>query len=231
MEVVATKRPQVAASQALSSLLAAAGDTPTLLMLSGGSAFSLLDLIPPEVLGGQLTITVLDERYSTDPTVNNFAQLTQTAFYQAALAQGARIISTTVLPGESMEALRDRFDAALHAWKERHPKGVTIATMGIGPDGHTAGILPGDYDVEWNGEAWVVDYEVPKEVNQYPKRVTVTKTFLKNQVDEAIVYAVGPTKHSFIRQLAEPNPTPQAFPAQVLKEMPAVTLFTDENIR
>lgn len=68
--------------------------------------------------------------------------------------------------------------------------------MGIGQDGHTAGIFPGDHGFDFDGDVWVVGYFVPKEVNQYQERVTVTNTYLQTEIAQAIVYAVGEEKYN-----------------------------------
>ena len=196
-------------------------------MLSGGSAFTILDFVPATVLGPHVTVTALDERYSTDPQVNNFAQLEQTNFYKTCIEQGVNFISTKVLAGESLEALCDRFDCALLTWKQQNRGGVVIATMGIGADGHTAGIFPGEYEVDFNGDAWAVGYSVPKEVNKYTDRVTVTNTFLREQVDVVVVYAVGNDKYRLVQEIKSDSFLIHEIPAIIIKDMPASTVFTD----
>lgn len=227
MEVIETISPKEDAGKALGALLEENKDKPILLMLSGGSAFTILDFIPSAVLGPHITVTVLDERYSTDPQVNNFAQLEQTNFYKVCLEQGASYISTKVLDGESMEALRDRFDLALHTWKEQNKDGVVIATMGIGSDGHTAGIFPGQNGVDFNGDAWVVGYSVPKEVNEYTDRVTVTNTFLRKEVFATVAFVVGTEKKQYVHKLLYESCEVASLPSCILHEMASVSLITD----
>jgi 6-phosphogluconolactonase/glucosamine-6-phosphate isomerase/deaminase len=194
-------------------------------MLSGGSALTLLDFIPTEVLGANLTITTLDERYSIDPLINNFAQLEATDFYQRAQATGASFISTRIVDGETRDTLRHRFEYALREWRGKHSDGVIIATMGVGPDGHTAGIFAGDYGVDMNGESWVVAYEVPSAVNPYSQRITITNTFLRQQVDSAIVYAVGREKYAHLKCVQAGEVTVKEVPAAILGEMKSVKVF------
>ncbi len=228
MEIIETISAKDVAGKALGVLLETHKNKPILLMLSGGSAFTILDFVPSAVLGPNITVTVLDERYSTDPQVNNFAQLEQTNFYKSCIGYGVNFISTKVSPNESIEDLRNRFDLALHTWKEQNRDGVVVATMGIGADGHTAGIFPGDYRVNFNGEDWVVEYSVPKTVNQYTDRVTVTNTFLRNQVNEAIVYAVGHDKRAVIQKIQTNNFSSQEIPAGIFTKMNNVKIFTQD---
>ncbi|PIW97261.1 hypothetical protein COZ82_00525 [Candidatus Kaiserbacteria bacterium CG_4_8_14_3_um_filter_38_9] len=226
MKIIETEQPKEDAGQSLTDALREHSKKPILLMVSGGSAFSLLDFVEPSVLGPHITLTVLDERFSSDPAINNFTQLEQTKFFASCINKRVQTISTKVLEYESLHGLHNRFDTALHTWKEQNEDGVIIATMGIGPDGHTAGIFPGEHGVDFNDNTWVVGYTVPKEVNQYPERVTVTNTFLRNKVDQAIVYAVGSDKYRLIQKLQATETSIQEIPATIFKEMPFLIIFT-----
>lgn len=227
MEVIVTERPEETAGKILTDALRTNAEKPILLLVSGGSSLALLDFVEVTVLGPHITLTVLDERFSTDPKVNNFTQLEQTTFYQSCVRKGVQFVSTKVLAGESMEEVRDRFDTALHVWKEQNSEGVVMATMGIGSDGHMAGIFPGDHGVNFSEDSWVAGYTVPSEVNQYADRITVTYTFLRQMVDFAIVFAVGEEKKVIIKQLQNSNCPLGKIPACILREIRSVTVVTD----
>lgn len=197
-----------------------------LLLVSGGSAFSILEHVEQHVLGLNVTMCVLDERFSDAPDVNNFLQLQQTDFYKRCVGAGVHVIATDCAAGASMEGVVTHMDTALHEWKRTNPEGVIIATMGIGPDGHTAGIFPGEYGVDFEGDAWIAGYEVPKEVNQHTKRITVTHAFLRDVVDEAIVYAVGEEKKKYIKLIEQGEHDIKQFPASVVTQMKSVRLYT-----
>ncbi|HYV33561.1 MAG TPA: hypothetical protein VE973_01820, partial [Candidatus Limnocylindria bacterium] len=87
--------------------------TPVLLLLSGGSAFEILNYIGPSALGPNLTVSVLDERFSLDEKVNNFAQLQKTDFYKDALDAEASFFGTFPRPNETIEQLAQRWEANL----------------------------------------------------------------------------------------------------------------------
>lgn len=203
-----------------------------LLLVSGGSAFDLFASIAVSLIDQNVTIGVLDERYSTDPKENNFAQFQQTDFYQAVKDQGAKFIDTTVQDGESHEAHAMRFQKALFDWKASHPDGVIIATVGIGPDGHTSGILPFPENPSLFSEL----FETPQKLvaaydadgkNPYRYRSTTTNIFLREYIDHAFVYAVGENKRDALgRVVAESGDLPTT-PARVLREMKDVQVFTD----
>lgn len=226
MEIIRTDNPQELAGATLSGLLLSNRKRSVLLMLSGGSAFSILDYVDEEVLGPNIVITVLDERLSIDPNVNNFMQLEQTAFCVKAAEKGARFISTEVTLDSTVNSVAAHLDLSIRVWREQNPNGVVIATMGIGPDGHTAGIFPGTHDADFESNLLFVGYEVSKEVNQHTQRITATHSFLRECVDEAIVYAVGTDKQIHIKKLEEGVCDTTSMPACVMVAMKSVTLYT-----
>jgi len=208
---------------------------PVLLLLSGGSAFDLLSQIDADSLTEKVTIGVLDERYSRDPKENNFAQLQETDFYTTAIAKGVQVIDTTVQGEETHEAHAKRFERALVAWKESNPEGVIVATVGIGPDGHTSGMLPFPENPSLVAQLFddpdtlVAAYDAEGK-NPFRYRSTTTNTFMKEYLDHAFVYAVGEGKRNALTRLISENGDFATTPARVLREMKSVDLFTDVTV-
>ncbi|MBI1971304.1 MAG: 6-phosphogluconolactonase [Candidatus Wildermuthbacteria bacterium] len=207
------QKAREAAAQKLNQLLDAYSRVPTLFLSSGGSSLELLDGLE---IGKNVTVSVLDERYSTDPTVNNFAQLFERirpkAFIDARIGQN-----------ETIQQLAERFKRELREWKAKNPNGKIIITQGMGPDGHTAGIMPG---VAFDGDRWVAEYDA-KEKNEFPLRVTTTFSFLRDQVDYSIAYITGEKKRDAFEQLLADQGTLAATPARIMREMKNVKIFTD----
>jgi 6-phosphogluconolactonase/glucosamine-6-phosphate isomerase/deaminase len=196
---------------------------PLLLLVSGGSAFSLLpDQFEPK---NTLTVGVLDERFSQDPTKNNCAQLLALPF----ATHLSSYIDTRVQAGETLEQLANRFNQALHEWRETHPNGKIVVTQGIGPDGHTSGILP-PADLALFEQEWVVGYDASYSKNPHPLRVTTTFSFLR-QVDVSILYAVGAEKLPALTHALAPHASLTDYPAAIITQMRHVTLFTDQSLR
>lgn len=205
---------------------------PLLFLVSTGSAFSLLSLINDRYLTPNLTIGVLDERYSFNETINNYAQLKKDSFYFNAKKNGCLFIDTTVKKNEKIEKFADRIDKAFHEWTTNNASGVIIATQGIGLDGHTAGIFP--YHLSSKNHTkrlndpnkWVFGYDVENK-NKYNLRITPNFYFLKNIVKKTFVYVAGNDKQTAItRTLAQKGLLSHA-PARILRYMNNVTLFTD----
>ncbi len=222
------------ARETLINLLRERKDHPVLLLLSGGSAFDILKDMPNGCVGKTTTIGVLDERFSKDQEVNNFSLLEKTDFFQLAKSALAQSIDTRPHDNENLAGLALRFETALRTWHTAHPKGTVIITQGIGPDGHTAGIMPYPED-EKQFEAlflddahWVCGYNAGTK-NQYPLRITVTIPFLR-LVDHSIVYCVGQNKKEALGRVLDREGDLFETPARVIREMRDVKLFTDISL-
>lgn len=204
--------------------------TPLLLLLSGGSAFEIYDKIDTSVLSNKVTVGMLDERYDFDDTVNNFAQLEKTEFYKKADKQNVEFINTYPTMLETQEELADRFEESLRDWKKENPKGTVIAVVGIGPDGHTSGIMPMPEDKEkfedlFEQDKWVVGYNTEDKI-PFPERVTTTITFMKNEIDNAIVYVSDEKKKDILKKVIEKDKPVYEIPGRVINEMKKVELVT-----
>jgi 6-phosphogluconolactonase/glucosamine-6-phosphate isomerase/deaminase len=138
------------------------------------------------------------------------------------------VLSTKIDTTDTLQSAGERFVNNLKTWRSQNENGVIIATMGIGADGHIAGMFPGEYDVDFASDSWVVWYEVPPEINQYTKRITVTNTFLQTQVIEVILFATS-TKARLLKPLMHVQTEQPQGPTAILKRLPSVTLYTDYN--
>lgn len=220
--------PAKTAADALTRAIEEAGG-PVLLLLSGGSSMEILEYLNPAVLAADLTITVLDERFSDDPEVSNFLQLSQTDFFQLAQINHCSFISPVANEGESLAECADRFESTLKQWHTNHPDGRSIATVGIGSDGHTAGVFPSDeatFNKRFCSESWVCGYELEADQHKHNQRITTTATFLTDVLDGAIVFATGSKKCETLKAINEADQPPYQQPGQLLHNVKA-SLFTD----
>ena len=120
--------PQKDAARAINDLLEEHRHEDVLLLLSGGSAFSLLEYVDTTLLSERVTVTVLDERYTFEPSASNFSQLITTAFWERATKQHIRSIDPRPEEGEGLIDAARRFDVALKEWHVLHRDGVVIAS-------------------------------------------------------------------------------------------------------
>ncbi len=224
-----------AAARAVSDCLLKNKGRATLFLISGGSSLKLLDFINPESLGNNLTFCVLDDRYSTDPKVNNFLQIMASRFYTEAVKRGAQFISTVPLENETLEQLGHRFDKALRTWDAEHDTDREIvATLGIGPDGHIAGMMPFPEDEHLFAELfeheslWAIGYDAGNK-NEYHLRVTVTISFLTEMVNDAFIYVSGQAKKDILQTIMKGGKL-SVHPAFVIHLMKKVELFSDIDL-
>ncbi|MDD5050187.1 MAG: 6-phosphogluconolactonase [Candidatus Pacebacteria bacterium] len=232
MEIIFKKDENILQEEAgekLSNLLSV--KTPTLLLLAGGSAFSLLDSVETKVFSSNLTIGMGDERYDTEEMANNFAQLMKTEFYVEAMAKGAQFFDSRVETDETFEQFGERFKKNITDWIIKNPNGSIVATFGIGEDGHTAGILPFPenpalFEEIFEKNDTAVAYDA-KGKNVYPHRVTITLPFIRTKIHAAIVYSIGEKKRNALSKALGPSGYVSETPARVLKEIRNTSLFTN----
>lgn len=226
--------PDKKLAEAVSVCLKKNSDKAILFLVSGGSALKVLDLLDQKMLGKNLTISLLDERFSRDVKVNNFFQLTKTKFYHRAQKRGATFISPLVAREETLVATAENWEQRLRDWLLTNSDRVVIAVMGVGLDGHTAGIMPFPEnpqkfaDLFEDKEKWIVGYNAGDK-NQYPLRLTVCVPFLQKIIDQTFVYAVGENKKDILKTVLKSDKIAE-YPASIVNKMKQVELFTDLNL-
>lgn len=221
-----------AAAAALASLLNQ--PSPILLLLASGSSLGLLDHLKATELSKRITIGMIDERYDINSAINNFAQMSVTPFAQVAAQRGASFIDSRVQTGETLEQFARRLESAWKAWTTQYPNGNIIATLGMGADGHTVGIMPYPENKALfkrlfdDVKRWVVGYDVESK-HQYRLRATATLPFLRIEVDAAIVYVVGDDKRQGLARVVAEDGGEHETPARAWRDMRNLQVFTDIN--
>lgn len=186
-------------------------------LLSGGSciavAVSAAKLLAGKNLSG-LTVSLSDERYGLvgHPDSNWFQLKT------AGLELPGAILHPVLL-GESNEATAEAFEAFL--MHEFANTDYHLGLLGFGPDGHTSGILPHSPAVTASG--LVSSYD-----GGGYQRITVTQSAL-SKLNEAVVNAIGKTKWPVLDRFETELSVAQQ-PAQALKSVAKVTIFTDRPL-
>ncbi len=218
------------AGESLNNFLTENKSRPVLLMLSGGSAFSILDYVGSMALGENLTVSVLDERFSADPAVNNFAQMQKLDFYQLALEAGTNFFGTLPRNNETQEELAQRWEQNLRQWQTNNHSGLIAATLGMGSDGHTAGIFPFPEDAKkftelFESDSLVAAYNAVGK-NQFPERLTTTATFFK-RIDFGFAYVCGSEKQEKFKQVIGGKASENQLPAMLWHRIKNAKVFTD----
>ncbi len=221
---------QHAAVNALNELFTKSAGSPILFLTSGGSSLALVDKIQTHLLGSHMTVSVLDERFTNDYSQRNFEQLKTHSFYREAQEKGCQFINPQMHDDDTLEQAAEDFECQLRAWKEEHDNGIVIITQGVGANSHTSGIFPDTnpdaFAERFEGDAWTVGYEPGGE---FPKRFTVTATFLQNHVDHAVTYIVGDEKQQAYDLLTAEDGHVYVTPSRILREMKDVQVFTDRS--
>jgi 6-phosphogluconolactonase/glucosamine-6-phosphate isomerase/deaminase len=223
------------AAKAIDQKLSALNTAPLLLLISGGSALSLLDHIDTSLLNQNVTVSVFDDRFTSDPKQNNFFLLFNTDFYSKALMQGASNIDTSVYSELTLEQFGQDFENQLKQWRKENPDGKVVATMGIGPDGHTGGMMPYPEDPAkfkklFEAERWAVGYNSGTAKNPFPERITVTMSFIRKYLDYAAVYVSGENKRPSLLKMLAPTGELAASPCRIIREIPEADIFTDVSL-
>jgi len=186
--------------------------------VTGGSSIKVQSRIANKIktnLPGRLVITLTDERFGEENhSDSNWFQLKQLGFE----IPNAKII--VFLTGESFRETTERLREVI---KEEIKKAdYKIGNFGIGIDGHTAGILPNSEAV--NSKELVCAYGTP----QFD-RITITPKVIL-ELDEAVVWMQGEDKWQVVKDLIENDIEIIKQPAQILKKVPLLTIFTDYRL-
>ena len=181
-------------------------------LISGGSAAEIAVLASKKLRNVRyLSVALVDERYGPPHhSDSNELLLSKSGF----ATKTFKLVP--VLTGNPPAKTRESYESRIKDLFNRSD--YKIALLGIGPDGHTAGILPHSEAVE--SKCLVSYYETP----EYNRLTLTPKALL--ELDEVVVYALGESKRQAIEQLGD-NLAIARQPAQVLKYIPKVSIFND----
>ena len=220
-----------------SRLLAALdGKRNVFLLLSAGSwvkIYSSMVPILPTLDMSKLTFGLVDERYVPKEHVDsNEQQISESELIRKFIDQGATFIPTIqdaqIDPATIVELIDSLYKQILS--KKVH----FLLTLGLGSDGHTAGILPSStsnvFSSRFNDDKLFVYYQtVPEEtLNPHRKRFTISPSCIQ-KADEVIIFAAGAEKKPIIDHLFYSSEPAHSFPAGILRTISdKVTIYTDK---
>lgn len=187
-------------------------------LLSGGSGVKIgiqASHLLADVDLSKLSVTLTDERYGpVNHEDENWRQLDEGGLS----LPGAQLYRPLI--GKDRTETASEFADWLQ--QQVAQANYTIGLFGIGADGHTAGIKPHSLAVD--SAAFAVGY-----VGEDFERITMT-SFAITQVDEIVVQASGQTKQAVVAQLLSSNQPLAEQPAQILKQIPLVTIYGDNEV-
>jgi 6-phosphogluconolactonase/glucosamine-6-phosphate isomerase/deaminase len=186
-------------------------------LVSGGSnieaSLQIMDNISDD-LSRRLSVMPADERYGEPGHPDsNWARL---------MAKGFQPKQAKLLPvleaGLGLEQTVKHYEQLAEQAFARND--LVIAQLGIGEDGHVAGILPGSPATEATG--LISGYDSPPY-----RRMTLTFPGLQ-RVRAAYVFAFGPNKQPALQALHDQPMNRTEQPAQILKQLPEAYIYSDQ---
>jgi len=228
MEVTRTNTPAEAAAHHLESLIEA-DERNVLCLISGGSAFAIYDHIKlSESAKGRTIFCMGDERVREGAHENNYSQLVQTC---PDFVNTHQVIDTSIEDDEDPEKFSLRINRILEKIFTDKKDLKVISILGMGPDGHTAGIFPMPQDrFRDTYEADLTYVPVVVEGLTIDARASITPTFILHRVDHVIGYITGEAKQAKLNELINQDLELYDMPAQIIKQHKDAVIFTDIKI-
>ncbi|MBI3955521.1 DUF359 domain-containing protein, partial [Candidatus Gottesmanbacteria bacterium] len=211
-----------------------------LIFMSGGSSVNLYAkladwIASKKIIGGYLAIVQVDERFQPFhgksklqiPNSKNNEQINACMIAKTGLwdvCQVKKIPYYLVSQEGLLAEAADSYNKIISDLFKKYD--YKIAVLGIGEDGHTAGLLPG-YRQKWDLPRFVAGYENNGKFN---KRISLTPKVLKS-LNYAVVIAVGAKKRNAIERLLKKDADTDLnnFPAAIINNMRNTNLYTDLN--
>ena len=201
---------------------------PILFLASGGSALKALD--ESVYLPKNFAIGLVDERQNVSLGDRNAYLLSLTPFFKKASAKKTAILfdvpSSLCATGEYF----DNYEDTLKNWRSNHPDCFVVVLLGMGADGHTAGIFPmpddsASFNALYSNERYFVVHSYG--AGRLKERITVSISFLKREVDAAVVFCTGQDKISALKKVVSGAVLPHERPGAVWKDMKQAYIYSD----
>ena len=218
MQFIKANPPQAAAQIAarLCSLLSSGQSV--LWLVSGGSNIAIqqqvMDAVP-DALSQRLAIMPVDERYGPYNHPHSNAAQMRKAGFDSKHAEWIDILEENLSVDKTTRLFNEILSRAIAVGD------VVFATLGVGPDGHIAGILPRSPAL---GSSELAVYY---QANDF-MRITMCADAIAAHCSIAYVCAFGSKKHWALAHLASKTDNRDTVPADLLHDINDCTLFNDQ---
>jgi 6-phosphogluconolactonase/glucosamine-6-phosphate isomerase/deaminase len=212
-------------------------------LLSGGSAMDIVEHIVPgkkcyheecidkNVCNKTVCRTIFmmgDERVSRAAEINNYLQLKTRYFDKEILSF---VMDSSPLEEETISNFTDRIEKTFLETLSELTNPKIIFILGVGTDGHTAGIFPMD-EVSFRrvypeDRTYVPVYDKTFTIDS---RASFTPSWILNNADEVIGYVVSESKKQILEDLNKNDKKLNERPAELLKLHKRVYVYTDIDI-
>ncbi|MDX1765395.1 MAG: 6-phosphogluconolactonase [Candidatus Saccharimonadales bacterium] len=192
-----------------------------LLLLSGGSSVKVAMQLIKNSLGlNRWTIAQVDERYgAVGHRFSNWKALLDAGLEPQRFAQVVPVLSD----GLDIEKTTKVYEQQLK--QVVADADLKVALIGIGADGHIAGMLPknkNQFERQFQDEHLVTHFSGP----DY-ERITITQSAI-NAMDEIVAFSCGSGKPQAVRKLDDDLPIYE-HPAQMLKYTRKISIYTTKE--
>jgi len=227
MEILTTDTPAKASGEHINKLIAE-HDGDTLCLLSGGSALDVVERINVQEEKSECrTIFIMgDERGSRDAKLNNYLQL-GTRYPEHWVTK--KCLRTVPEENEKLENFSARVSDQLDSTLAELNNPQIIHLMGMGSDGHSAGIFPLSEDqfaAVYNYDQSIVPVHL--ESLTIDHRASVTPQWILKHVDHIVGYAVGANKKMTLESLKNETKPIHERPAELWKQKSGTRVYTDQ---
>jgi 6-phosphogluconolactonase/glucosamine-6-phosphate isomerase/deaminase len=211
-------------------------------LLSGGSALDIVEHIQPgkkcfhadctEGLCKKTecrTIFMMgDERVSGDVKVNNFLQL-KSRYPEHPILD--KLLETVPLENESAKDFSLRIEQDFFSTVTELNNLKILYVLGVGTDGYVAGIFPAEIHEFRKTYQDDLNYvSVQPEGLRIDSRASFTPNWILTNVDELIGYVAGSDKLEILTKLNQEDKKLNERPAELLKQHPRSTVYTDQSV-
>lgn len=209
-------------------------DSPVFLVSGGSSVTLYLEIWRKLGNSKPFTVGLIDERWlPVSADGNNEKQLREAGLIDLFQAKGGSffgMVPTTFPPVTSPQ----KYATELGKKYEKLLTGASysLLLLGMGPDGHTAGLLPTQNPALarqlFENPKFVTYYQIDTEVsdNPFPERISITARAIAT-ASESIVFAKGaekaPALEKFLAETGEKNLTPVRLLREIEKPVTVVT--------
>jgi 6-phosphogluconolactonase/glucosamine-6-phosphate isomerase/deaminase len=240
-QLIITKTPAQAAGEQINNVIQEhLGDV--VCILSGGSALDIVEYIRPgkkcfhadckeyqcDKSECRTIFMMGDERVSREPKINNFLQL-QSRYAEHSIL--SHVIETVPEENESAKKFALRIEEKFFSILTELNNPKIIYILGVGSDGHTAGIFPlpsTSFRQTYQDDLTYVP--VTLEGLTIDSRASFTPNWILDNVDLLIGYVVGADKQTILEKLNAEDKKLNERPAELLKLHPRTTVYTDIDV-
>ena len=219
MQVYKVGTAEMAIAPLASKIKSCLNNGPTLWLLSGGSNIHISVAVMSRIdadLSRNLTVALADERFGPyNHPDSNWAQLMDAGFD----AKYTRLIETLKPDSTDLINTVSSFSEVLSEAMDEAD--FLIGQLGMGSDGHTAGILPHS-DAAKETEELVVGYESSPFL-----RITASFTALR-RLGSVFLIATGEDKREQLEKLVNQDIPLEVQPAQIIKQVNEAYIYNDQ---